>query len=231
LTHILFARHGETIWHKENRYAGSSDIALSPRGYKDAEYLANWARTARIDALWVSPLLRTQETASPVALATGLEPRIDPRLREVDFGQAEGHTIAELKHLLPEALEAFLADPAAHPFPGGEDLHVVAERAIACFYDIAEIYPDGRVLVVAHSSLLRLALCQLIGLPLSRYRSIFPFVYNCAITEIKLTNRRASLLMYNVPVSPRPEDGEGSGDPTPQNQIDNASPRPGGGTA
>lgn len=207
MTHILFARHGETIWHKENRYAGSSDIALSPQGYKDAECLADWARTARIDALWVSPLLRTQETARPVALATGLEPRIDPRLREVDFGQAEGHTIAELKQLMPEAIEAFLADPAAHPFPGGEDLHVVAERAIACLYDIAEIYPSGRVLIVAHSSLLRLALCQLIGLPLSQYRSIFPFVYNCAITEIKLTNRRASLIMYNVPVSPRIEGG------------------------
>lgn len=231
MTHILFARHGETIWHKENRYAGSSDIALSPQGYKDAAYLADWARTARIDALWVSPLLRTRETAHPTALATGLEPRIDQRLREVDFGQAEGHTIAELEQLLPEALKAFLADPAAHPFPEGENLHVAAERAIACFYDIAEMYPAGRVLIVAHSSLLRVTLCKLIGLPLSQYRSIFPFVYNCAITGIKLTDRRASLLMYNVPTTPRPEEDANPGDPVPQEQTDNGSIAPGSGGA
>ncbi len=223
MTHILYARHGETIWHKENRYAGSSDIALSPQGYKDAAYLAAWARTARIDALWVSPLLRARETAHPTALALDLEPRIDQRLREVDFGQAEGHTIAELEQLLPEALKAFLADPAAYPFPEGEDLHAVAERAVACFYDIAEVYPTGRVLIVAHSSLLRLALCQLLGLPLSQYRRIFPFVYNCAITEIKLTNRQASLLMYNMPVTPRPAEDANPGDPVPQEQADNGS--------
>jgi probable phosphoglycerate mutase len=203
LTHIIFTRHGETIWHKENRYAGSSDIALSPQGYRDAELLADWASTARLDALWVSPLLRAQKTAGPVARVTGLEPRIDARLREVSFGQAEGRTIAELEQIFPEILKAFLADPAAHPFPEGEDLHVAAERALSCFYEIAEMYPDGRILIVAHSSLLRIALCQMIGVPIGQYRSIFPFVHNCSLTEIKITNGRASLLMYNAPISPR----------------------------
>jgi probable phosphoglycerate mutase len=202
LTHIIFARHGETIWHKENRYAGSSDIALSPQGYRDAERLADWASTARLDALWVSPLLRARETARPVEHVTGLEPTIDARLREVSFGQAEGHTIAELEQTCPEILHAFLADPAAHPFPEGEALHAAAERALSCLYEIAEAYPAGRVLIVAHSSLLRIALCQMIGVPISHYRAIFPFVHNCSLTEIKITNGHASILMFNAPISP-----------------------------
>lgn len=201
MTHIIFTRHGETIWHKENRYAGSSDIALSLQGYRDARLLADWARTTSLDALWVSPLLRAQETARPVTDVTGLEPKIDARLREVSFGQAEGHTIAELEQIFPEVLHAFLADPAAHPFPEGENLHAAAERALSCLYDIAEVYPAGRVLIVAHSSLLRIALCQMIGVPIARYRTIFPFVHNCSLTEIKITNRRASLLMFNAPIS------------------------------
>jgi broad specificity phosphatase PhoE len=200
LTHLILVRHGESIWHQENRYVGSSDIGLSPRGYRDAELLGDWARTARLDALWASSLLRTQETARPVARVTGLEPHIDARLRELSFGQGEGRTRAEMEQLFPEALKAFTADPAAHPLPGGEDPRAATERGVACLHDIAEMYPEGRVLVVTHSTLLRLALCQLLDLPLARYRNVFPIVYNCTLTEINLTGKRASLLMFNAPM-------------------------------
>ncbi len=200
MTHLILVRHGESIWHQENRYAGSSDIGLTPRGYRDAELLADWARTARLDALWVSSLSRTQETARPVARVTGLEPHIDARLRELGFGQGEGRTRAEMEQLFPEALKVFTIDPVAHPLPGGEDPRAATERGVACLHDIAEMHPEGRVLVVTHSTLLRLALCQLIGLPLAQYRNVFPIVYNCTLTEINLTGKQASLLMFNAPM-------------------------------
>ena len=202
MTNLVLVRHGETIWHAENRYAGTSDIALTPRGYEQAELLADWARTAGLDAIWVSPLLRARETVAAAAHATGLTPHVDARLRELDFGQAERRTVAEMEFLFPEAIAAYRADPVAHHLPGGEDPRDAVERAVACFEEITRLYPGGRVLVVMHTTLIRLALCRLIGLPLERYRSVFPFVRNGAITEIQLDGERASLLEYNAPISP-----------------------------
>ena len=151
-------------------------------------------------AVWCSPLQRAQLTAAASAEAAGVPATVDPRLREVDFGEGEGRTRAEMAERFPEALAAFVADPAGSPLPGGEDPVAVADRFTACLHEIADRYPDGRVLVVAHSSALRLALCRLIGLPLSEYRRVFPSVRNTALTEVRLRDGRAALLGFNVPV-------------------------------
>lgn len=203
MTNLILVRHGETIWHEENRYAGITDIALTPRGYEQAAVLAGWARTAGLDAVWGSPLLRAQETAATAARAAGLTPHFDARLHEVGFGQGEGRTVSEMEQLFPEAMAAFHVDPVAHHLPGGEDPRDAVERAIACFKDITVTYPGGRVLVVMHTTLIRLALCRLIGIPLSLYRSMFPFIRNGALTEIRLDGDKMSLLEYNAPIESR----------------------------
>ena len=64
MTRIVLARHGETAWHAENRYAGRSDVALTPRGHEQAELLAGWAARAGLSAIWCSPLGRAHETAA-----------------------------------------------------------------------------------------------------------------------------------------------------------------------
>jgi Histidine phosphatase superfamily (branch 1) len=53
--------------------------------------------------------------------------------------------------------------------------------------------------VVAHNTLIRLALCSLLGIPLARYRTVFPVVRNGALTEIGLDGEKAALLQYNSP--------------------------------
>jgi probable phosphoglycerate mutase len=199
MTWLVLVRHGETIWHAENRYAGSTEIPLNARGREQAERLGRWAAFAQLSAIWVSPQLRTRETAAVAEHATGLVATVDPRLREIDFGHAEGLTVAEIQRDFPEAFLAFQKDPAAHPMPGGEDPCQAAQRAVACFRDIAATSADSRVLVVTHGSLLRLALCRLLGIPLSAYRTVYPLILNGAITEISLNADSASLLQFNVP--------------------------------
>lgn len=204
MTDLVLVRHGETVWHAENRYAGVSDVALTARGEAQAARLAAWAGRAGLDAVWCSPLRRAQRTAEPCAEAAGVVATVDPRLREVDFGAGEGLTRAEMAQRFPDALAAFVADPAASPLPGGEDPVAVADRFTGCLHEIAAAHPDGRVLVVAHSSALRLALCRLVGLPLSEYRRVFPTVRNTALTELRLRDGRPALLGFNIPV-PREE--------------------------
>lgn len=213
MTDLVLVRHGETIWHAENRYTGHSDIPLTSRGHEQAQQLAAWAKQARLDALWVSPLARARDTAAPVAQSTGLEPHVDARLREIDFGRGEGLTTAQMRERFPDALAAFHRDPADHHLPGGEHPADAVTRAKQCLYEIHQAHPDGRVLIVGHSTLNRLLVCHLMGLPLSQYRRLFPVVRNCAVTEIRWDGAdTVSLLQLNTPTetptdSPAPSAG------------------------
>lgn len=205
-TRLLLVRHGQTVWHRENRYAGAdSDIDLTPAGHAQAERLAAWARATAPDVVASSPVRRAQETAQASADAVGVTLQVVPELREVTFGVAEGHTISELESVDAHMVDAFRADPVRSPFPGSEAPEVAAERGASALHRLAVDSPGGTVLVVAHNTLLRLALCRLLGIPVARYRQVFPRLDNAAVTELRLStdaSRDASLVCLNVPLPP-----------------------------
>jgi broad specificity phosphatase PhoE len=204
MTSLVLARHGETVWHEQNRYAGSSEVELTPRGVEQAARLAAWARTAGLAGVWASDLTRARRTAAASVEATGAPLHIDPRLRELDFGVAEGLTMDEIRGRFPEAARGFRHDPVGNHMPDGEDPADAAQRFTACLRDIGDTHPDGRVLVVAHSTVIRLAVCSLIGVPLRDYRRLFPSLANCALTEIRLRSGEVAILRLNAPTDRRP---------------------------
>jgi probable phosphoglycerate mutase len=195
-TTLYVVRHGETEWHAENRYAGVSDVGLTETGREQAERLGRWAAGAGVDVVWASPLRRARATAAPAAAALGRTLAIDGDLAEVDFGAAEGRTLAELA---PAEVAAFRADPVRGAFPGAEDPRKAVERGTAVLRRIAARHSGERVLVVTHNTLLRLTLCGLLGIAPSAYRTVFPQVRNCAVTELRVTGGTAALMAYNVP--------------------------------
>lgn len=199
MTRVVLVRHGETVWHTENRYAGSTDVALTDEGRAQAQALGRWAKHAGLAAVYCSDLSRSRETALPAAEATALPLREEPRLRELDFGAAEGLTADEMRERFPVALQEFRADPAGNPLPGGEPPVAAVERGLAALREICKRWPDDRVLVVAHSTLIRLLLCDLLGRSISDYRRLFPSVRNCAVTELSFDGEQVALLQYNVP--------------------------------
>ncbi|MES2093524.1 MAG: histidine phosphatase family protein [Actinomycetota bacterium] len=200
MTTLFLVRHGETTWHAENRYAGSTDVALTALGTSQAEQLARWAEVQPIDAVYSSDLSRAVITATPSALALGLPVTIDPALREVDFGLGEGLTSAEMAAAFPDEAARFVARPATSPLPAGESGVDAAERAWGALERIVAQHPDGSVLVVMHSTLMRLILCRVLEMPLDRYRAAFPSVINVGITTVSWTADGPALLGYNVPV-------------------------------
>jgi 2,3-bisphosphoglycerate-dependent phosphoglycerate mutase len=204
-TLLTLVRHGRTIWHAENRYAGVSDVPLDDTGHAQAAALAEWARHQGFDVLVCSPVSRARTTAKPVSAALGLEPEVVPGLRETDFGIAEGHTLAELRESHPDIAAAFVADPAANPFPGAEQPAAAAVRAVDALRAVAERHRGRSVLVIAHNNLLRLALCAWLGIPLGRYRDVLPRLENAAATRLRVPadpGRPPALLALNVPTSP-----------------------------
>jgi probable phosphoglycerate mutase len=198
-TTLLLARHGQTVWHAENRYAGVSDVALTETGRAQAEALGRWAGAHPVDAIWTSTVSRAIATAEPACRVLGLTPHREHELRECDFGVMEGRTLAEFTAQDPVAAAAFRADPVAHPFPGAEDPRAAAERGAAALRRIAAAHEGERVLVVAHNTLLRLILCRFLSIPLADYRRVLPQLRNAAVTELRMDPESVGLISLNVP--------------------------------
>lgn len=200
---LFLLRHGETAHHAENRYLGSTDEPLNDRGFEQAEALGRWAARARLTAIVSSSLLRARQTAEPAVRATGLEHRIEPRLVELSFGRAENLTSAEMRHQFPAARAAFEVDPIAHPLPGGEDPLAALDRGRAAITELAENHPGGRILVVAHGTLLRIVLCDLLGISPSRYRRVFPIIANTSGAIVRYAPETGfGLVAYNPVLTP-----------------------------
>lgn len=204
-TELTLVRHGRTIWHAENRYAGVSDVPLDDIGRVQAAALADWVSRHPHDAVVCSPVSRARQTAAPAAAVLGVEVEVVPALRELDFGAAEGRTLAEMRADDAAAADAFVADPVRHPFPGAEPPHAAAERVLGGLRAVAERYRGGSVLIVGHNTALRLALCAWLGISLSRYRDVLPRLDNAAPTRLRVPadpSRPPALLALNVPTVP-----------------------------
>lgn len=175
---IALIRHGETAYHVENRYAGQSDIPLDDVGRAQAARLAQWARTEPIAGVWASDLSRSHDTASAVATAIDQKVNTDARFRELDFGIGDGLTAGEMRDRFPGERAAFEWDPELHPLPGGESPSAAVARSKSALQAAIGESADraGMLLIIAHSTLLRLLTLDLIGVPLGRYRAIFPSI-------------------------------------------------------
>lgn len=202
-TTLWLSRHGQTVWHAENRYAGTSDVNLTDVGREQATALAGWADRHRPDAFYSSPVRRALETAAPVAAVLGMAPTVEEDLREVHFGIAEGLTIKDLRTRHPAAAARFESDPIAGSFPDAEAPADAADRGVSALRRIAARHAGGSVLVVAHNTLIRLALCSLLGIPLAHYRRSLPRLDNGTLTSIRLVGAAdagCALLSFNVPL-------------------------------
>lgn len=209
MTTFFLARHGETVWHADHRYAGVSDVALTRHGLGQAAALGAWAADARLDAIVASPLSRAARSAEIAATTSGLAVRSEPRLIEIDFGVGEGLTPGELAERYPAEWDAFRRAPASAPLPEGESGRAGIARALPVFDELVAELPEGRVLVVAHATLLRLLLCAFAGIDPDGYRDLLPALGNCTITtlaypwtpegELGAGRPSARLLGFDVP--------------------------------
>jgi broad specificity phosphatase PhoE len=139
---IFFIRHGETDWNAEGRLQGQRDIPLNALGRVQAEeagkILSSLSSSfvAQVEDLdwWVSPLLRTRETAERAREAIGLHPtyyKMDERLKELSFGLWEGMTWKDVRRADPAgALKREKGKWHMVP-PEGESYVMLAERVTA----------------------------------------------------------------------------------------------------
>jgi probable phosphoglycerate mutase len=197
---LWLVRHGHTGWNAAGRYLGTSDLDLDEVGLQQALQLARWAAEMRVDAIVTSPARRAWRTASSVGTHLRIEPRMEDRLRELDFGMAEGRTLAEVGQQDPQVVARFELDPVKHHLPGGEHPRNAVCRMRAVVADVLKM-EAARPLVVTHGTVLRLLLCNILGVPLREYRRLLPLAEHCAITELSVTDGRLALRRFNAPTS------------------------------
>jgi broad specificity phosphatase PhoE len=154
---LWLLRHGPTAASESGAPLGRLDLPASPA----AE--ASWpAVKTELLALGATRVLTSDlSRAKRHALDLGLPCRIVPDLGEQSFGAWEGVPWGRI-----EGAEAFFADPAHAPPPGGESFADCATRAVRAFREAYE--PDQPTLVLAHAGPLRAIVAFFLGMPLER---------------------------------------------------------------
>ncbi len=109
-----------------------------------------------IERLIASDLRRSRRAGEAIATATGVPLVIDPRWRELDFGDWDGKPSHAID---PDALGRFWGDPDANPPPGGERWSALVARIAAAIADLSPV----PTLVVTHGGAMRAALHSLCG--------------------------------------------------------------------
>jgi len=197
-TEILIVRHGESepavVGQSFKLLNGQSDPALSPEGAAEAEQVCERLASEHIDAIYVSTLRRTAETAAPLARRLGMTPVVDADLREVFLGEWEGGGVyrKNVTDRHPLAVQMF-AEERWDLIPGAEPADEFARRLRQAIERIAAAHVDQRVVVVAHGGVIGEILHQVTG---SR-----PFAFigadNASISHIVVTDERWILRRFN----------------------------------
>ena len=169
-TRLFLVRHGETTAAAEDRFAGSSDVALAESGRLQAERLSTRLAHERIAAGYCSPMQRTRETAAIVAKPHGCTLVDRDGLREVGHGHWEGSRRIDVEQRFPDEYAAWEEDPFTFAPQGGESGLQVVARALPVVREIVLAHAGENVLVVSHKATIRLIIASLLGFDARGYR-------------------------------------------------------------
>ncbi|MCS6776760.1 MAG: histidine phosphatase family protein [Chloroherpetonaceae bacterium] len=181
---IYVVRHGVTLWNREARFQGQTDIPLTEEGREQARRLAERLATSSPVAIWSSDLVRARDTAEIIAIHHGLRVRTTPLLRELMLGEWEGLNRTEIEARgEADRLARYAQDPLHHRPPGGEPLESAWDRVLRAAAMIRAQHPQGDLVIVGHGGSLRALLCHAIGAPMTSMRRIR--LDNCSLSIIE----------------------------------------------
>lgn len=166
-TRIYLIRHGEVEGDGTPRYNGHADVSLTERGRTQYVQIRERLADRGITACYTSDLNRCRWGADLLGAGFGIEPVVEPGLRELDIGVWEGKTWAELMEVYPDEWRKRLADVVNYRVPGGENLLDLQGRIMPVIDRIVARHRGEEVLVVAHGGANRVVLLNAIGAPLS----------------------------------------------------------------
>jgi broad specificity phosphatase PhoE len=167
---LFFLRHGETVASKADDFCGTTDIELTAAGVIMAKDFAVAYSNLHWTAIFSSPMMRTVATAQPLCDQIGIKMQLRNGLKEINFGQWEGKTIAEVNQHDHDKYVRWQSEPGWNSPPDGERAIDIARRSSEVIEEIEKTYQSGNVLIVSHKATIRIMLCSLLGIDVGRYR-------------------------------------------------------------
>ncbi|MDI2032256.1 histidine phosphatase family protein [Saccharopolyspora sp. TS4A08] len=157
-TDILLVRHGESAPAVPGRpfdlVDGQGDPELAPAGREHAEHVGRRLAAEPLDALYVTTLRRTAETAAPLAARLGLAPRVEKDLREVHLGEFEGGLFRQKVAQNDPIIQRMHAEGRWDVIPGAETSEALRERVTGAIERLAAAHPDQRIAVFTHGGVI-----------------------------------------------------------------------------
>ena len=196
-TDLLLVRHGASETYVDGSpfalVDGHGDPPLSADGEAQAHQVGARLADAGIDAIYVTSLRRTAQTAAPLAARLGLAPRVEADLREVHLGEWEGGIFRKNVATGHPISVRMLAEERWDVIPGAESSEVLARRVQAAIDRIAAAHPGQRVAAFTHGGVIGQALALASG---SR-----PFAFlgaeNTSISRLVITADRWLVRSFN----------------------------------
>ena len=152
---VVLVRHGETLWSRDGKHTGRTDILLTDEGRRQSERVGGTLRGRRFALVLTSPLQRAAETCRLAGLGDVAVFRDE--LMEWDYGDYEGRTTPEIRTEVPGW--SLWRDGV----PGGETAADVGRRVDGVLAELRAL--DGDVAVFAHGHVLRVLAARWLGLP------------------------------------------------------------------
>jgi broad specificity phosphatase PhoE len=170
--HTLYLiRHGESVANRRGLIAGVSDAPLSLAGVRQMRAVEHCLAGKTLAAVYSSPLRRAAEPARELAAARGLPHREIMDFCEIDFGDWEGRSRAEVAREHPELSAQAAAGEARFTFPNGENVDGFRRRVQSAFAFVARDMP-GPAALYAHGGTIRMILAAVMGTTFSEAQKI-----------------------------------------------------------
>lgn len=183
---ITLIRHGEVAGNSGDvrTFAGARDLELTPRGVLQARAVAAHLQNAEIDAVFASTLQRAYLTAEKIAAFHDLKVERLSGWNEVNYGDWEGLSEAQILENHADLWRARVDDPWEIAPPQGESYKMLWARLEPVWNALLADFDGKNVVVVGHNGSLRVLLCQLLGAPPANARRLQ--IGNCSITKVNI---------------------------------------------
>jgi len=169
---FLFIRHGQTDHNVDQRVMGRQPIPLNEIGKRQAQEIADHLRNVELAAVVSSPVLRARETAEAILKRhPDLKLTLDEGFSEIDYGEWVNLTISDIVVRYPDVWPAYHSNPAVAKIPGGESLVTARDRTFASILNLKKQHPDGKIVIVSHADVIKLAITGLLGWPIEMFKS------------------------------------------------------------
>lgn len=156
-TEIIFVRHGETDMNKEGLYFGHLDPSLNGTGIVQLTKCGNILKEIerKINRVFCSPLKRCRESLELLEINEDIKIDYVDDFKEINFGVLEGKTYYEITKEFPEFVDEMNKNWRIFKAKNGESLEEVQKRAVKKTEEIFEKYKNQKILVVAHSGVIK----------------------------------------------------------------------------